>query len=72
MALLYFRMLNNEFLNKDPDVVTEQAPIIILYIKSAICNSNNGKETKHTRHISRIMNFFNKWLIVQYAQDCVV
>ena len=30
MALENFRMLNNEFLNKDPYVVPEQAPLIIL------------------------------------------
>ena len=28
--LAYFRMLNNEFLNKDPYVVPEHAPIVIL------------------------------------------
>ena len=32
----HFRILNNELLNKDPDVVPEQAHIIILDIKSAI------------------------------------
>ena len=30
MALSYFRMLNNDFLNKDPDMVPEQVHLIIL------------------------------------------
>ena len=36
MAPENFRILNNEFLNKDPVVFTEQSPLIILYRKSAI------------------------------------
>ena len=57
MALAQFRMLNNNFPNKDPDVVPEQSPLIILDSKSAVCMSKNRKETKQTRHISRIMHF---------------
>ena len=57
MALAQSRMPTNKFLNKDPDVVPEQAPIIILDSKSAICMANNGKDTKHTSHIDIIMNF---------------
>ena len=53
MALAQFRMLIHEFLNKDPDVVPEEAPLIALDIKSAMYMVNNGKNTKHTRHISR-------------------
>ena len=56
MALLHFRMLNNELLKKHPDVVPKQEPIIILDIKSDVCMSKNGRDTKHTRHISRIMH----------------
>ena len=33
MALAHFRMINSKLLNKDPDVVPEQAPLIILDIK---------------------------------------
>ena len=51
------RMLNIEFSNKYPYVVPEQAPLIILYNKEAIYMDNNGKETKHTRHITRRMHF---------------
>ena len=57
IALAHFRMLNNELLNKDPDAVPEQVSIIIFYSKSAIFMDKNGKDTKHTIHISRIMYF---------------
>ena len=33
MDIAYFRILNNELLNKDPDLVPEQAPLFILNIK---------------------------------------
>ena len=56
MALSHFRMLNNQLLNKDSEVVTEQAHIIIVDIKSAICMANNNKYTKHIRNISRRMH----------------
>ena len=56
MVLENFRRLNIELLNKDPDVVLEQASLIVLDRKSYICMSKNGKYTKHTRHITRIMN----------------
>ena len=52
MALSHFGMLNNEVLNNYSDVVPEQAPLTILDIKSYYCITNNGKDTKHTRHIS--------------------
>ena len=57
MALAHFRMLIYEFLNKDPDIVTEEAPLIFLYSKSAMCMAKNGKDTKHIRHIASRMNF---------------
>ena len=41
MDLAHFRMINGEFLNKDLYVVTEQAPLVILDKKSAVCMSNN-------------------------------
>ena len=40
-------------MNKDPYVVPEQAHIIILDGKPAVCMANNGKYTKHTRKFSR-------------------
>ena len=57
MALAHFRMLIQEFLNKDPDIVTEEAPLIVLDSKSAIYMAKNGKYTKHTIHIARRMHF---------------
>ena len=57
MALAHFRVLNNEFLNNDTDVVPEQAPLIILDSKSAVCMAKIGKYTKHARHIYRRINF---------------
>ena len=44
-------------MNKALDIVPEQAPIIILCGKSAVCMDNNGKDTKHRRHISGKVNF---------------
>ena len=55
MDLAPFRMLNNELMNNFSGVVPYKAPIIILDIKSEVCSTNNGSETKHTRHISRKM-----------------
>ena len=52
MALEYFRMLINELLNKNTDIVTQEAPIIILDSKSAFFMNNNGKDTKHTIQIT--------------------
>ena len=57
MALAHFRMLIHELLNKDPDIVPEEAPFIVLDGKSAMCMAKNGKNTKHTRRIERIMHF---------------
>ena len=53
MALAHFRMLVHELLNKDPYMVTKEAPLIVLDSKSAMCMAKNGKDTKHTRHITR-------------------
>ena len=38
-------------------MVPKEAHLIVLYSKYAICMANNGKDTKHTRHISRRMHF---------------
>ena len=55
MALAHFRMLINELLNKDQDIFPEEDPLIVLDSKSSMCMANNGKDTKHTRHIARRM-----------------
>ena len=57
MDLAHFRMLFHELLNEDPDIVPKEAPLIVLDSKSAMCMANNGKDTKHTIHIARIIHF---------------
>ena len=53
MDLAHLRMLIHELLNKGPDIVPEEAPLIVLDSKSATFMENNVKDTKHTRHIAR-------------------
>ena len=50
-------MLIHELLNKDPEIIPEKAPLIVLDSKPAMCMANNGKDTKHIRNISRRMHF---------------
>ena len=57
MALAHLRMLIHELLNKDPDIVPEEASINILDINSAVFMDNNGKNTKHTEHRPRRVGF---------------
>ena len=57
IALAHFRVLIHELLNKDLDIVPEEAPLIILDIKSSVCMAKNVKDTNHTRHIVRRLNF---------------
>ena len=56
MGLAHVRMLIHKFLNKDPEIFTQEAPLIVLYSKPAVCMANNCKYTKHTRHIARRMH----------------
>ena len=51
MALAHFRMLINELLKPDPYIVPEGSHLVVLYSKSTMCIDNNGRDTKHTRHI---------------------
>ena len=53
MALAYSRMFIYEFLKRDLDIVPDEALLIILNIKSYLCMAKNVKYAKHTRHISR-------------------
>ena len=62
MALANFRMLIREFLNKDPYIVPEESPLIILDIKSGVCMAKNVNYTKHTSHISRRVYFVRNGL----------
>ena len=50
-------MLIHGLLNKGPDMVTEEDPLIVLDSKSAMCIYLNVKYTRHKRHIKRRMNF---------------
>ena len=66
MSLAHLRMLIFECLNKDPDIVPEEYPLSIMYSKSSVCMAKNVKDTKHTRHIARRVNFVRngeKWKI---------
>ena len=47
-------------------MVTEEAPLIVLDSKSAMCMSKNSKDTKHTRKIARIMN------LVRNGEKCMM
>ena len=56
IALSHSRMLVHDLLNEDSDMVPKEVPLIFLGSKSAMCIAKNGKDNKHTRHISRIMH----------------
>ena len=43
MALAHFRMLIHKLLNKDPYIVTEESPLIVLDSKSAICMNQRSE-----------------------------
>ena len=58
-------MLIHEFLNKDPDIVPEEATLIVLDSNYDMCIAKNGKDTKHTRHIARIMHLVRTIKVVQ-------
>ena len=44
-------------MKKDPYMVPQEAPIIVLDSESYVCMSNNGKYTKNNRNISRRVHF---------------
>ena len=72
MALVHFMMLIHELLNEDPEMVPEEAPLIVLDSKSAMCMAKNGKDTKHTRHIVRIMHFVRNGEKCKMTQNLLV
>ena len=57
MDLAHFRMLIHEFLNKDPDIVPEEASLIVLDSKYDICMAKTSKDNKHTRYFARMIHF---------------
>ena len=50
-------MLIHELLNKDPEIVPEEAPLVVLDSKSYMRMANNGRGTKHTSCITRRIHF---------------
>ena len=66
MAFAHFRMLIHEFLNKDTDIVPEEASFIVLDIKYTMWMANNGKDTKHTRNNKRRMH------LVRNGEKCKI
>ena len=59
-------------MNKDPDIVPEEPPLIVLDSKYNMCMANNDKDTKHTRHIARRMHLVRNGKKLQDAQDWLV
>ena len=57
MDLAHFRMIIHELWKIDPDIFSEEAYLIFLDSKSAICMSKNGNDTKHTRQIARRIHY---------------
>ena len=56
-ALAHLIMLIHKLLNKNPYIIPEESPLIVLDSKSSMCMAKNGKYTKHTRHIARRIHF---------------
>ena len=46
-------------LNKYPDIVPEEIPLVVLGSKSAVFMFNNFKDTKHTNNIARRILFLS-------------
>ena len=69
MALAHFRMLIHELLRKDPDIVPEEAPLIVLDSKYAMCMANIGKYTKQKKTHCKENAFFKERRKVKYVQD---
>ena len=63
-------------LNKDQDIVPEEAPLIILDIKPVVCMVNNSKDIKHTRYIDIRVNFVRNgenWNMhkIEWCEGCL-
>ena len=50
-GFITFQDVNSRILNKNPDIVPEESPLIILDSKSAICMAKNGEDTNQIRQI---------------------
>ena len=65
-------MLNNQFLNKDPYVISTQETLIVLDIKSSVCMDNDDKDTKHNLRMTLIIHVLsfiseNNNLVLRYC-----
>ena len=59
-------------MDKDPDIVPEALPLIILDSKSDVYMDKNGKDNNHTRHIAiRVNVVINGENINSTILDCV-
>ena len=72
MALVHLRMLIHELLNKDPDIFPEEAPLIVLDSKYAICMANNGKGYQTYQTHCKENAFCKEWRKIQDAQNILV
>ena len=61
MALAHFRMLIHEFLNKDPAIVPEEAPLILLDSKTAMFMDKNGEDKKKHKAHCKDNPFCKEW-----------
>ena len=52
-----FQDIIHELLNKDADRVPEEAPLIVLDIKSAMCMAKDGNYIRNTSNIARRIHF---------------
>ena len=57
MSIAHIRILIHEFLNKDPVIVPEEAPLLILDRTFSVCMDDNVRDAKYTRHVSRRVHF---------------
>ena len=57
MYLEHFWVLIRELLDKDPDIVPQEIPLIILDSKYDMCMAKSSKDTNDTRNISIRVHF---------------
>ena len=57
MILAHSSMLIHELLNNNPDIVPEEAPLIIFDSKSVVCIAKNIKGDNHKIYIARRVHF---------------
>ena len=68
MALAHFRILIHEMLNKDPDIVPEESPLIV-FIVNLLCAWLIMVRIPNTPHTLQGDWFLKEWIKLQDAQD---